>query len=1293
MPALPDEVQTALRKPKQVFGKYVLIKELGRGGMGAVYKAWQLELRRYVAIKFLLGAAGEEELKRFYREAQTAAALAHPNIAAIHEIGLQDGKHFIAMEFIDGHSLEKLKAPKDRRELLRIVEIMRDAAKGVEFAHSKGVIHRDLKPANIMVTKEGKAYVTDFGLARPIKDEAKIPGTGLIVGTPAYMSPEQARGDREKLDRYTDVYSLGATLYELLSGKPPFTGKTALETLQRVVSQEPLPPTRMNPGIPPELEAACLKALEKKKGRRYRSAAEFADDLERYLKGQPLRARPPSGGEKALRFLRKRWPFFAAGAVVLVAAIALWVRAGQKQGELRDLEIRAEELYRQENWPDCQKTLLEFEAKGGKSARASRMLADCKVRLTDTGAAVRRRDAALPHFKQGAAKLEEARGLARVAESGIRAVRDKYREAIGFLEKAVAADATYKEAYYALVEAYNELRDDEGLKHADRLVELDPESGRAYLLRGKLRLWGYLRETGAVYDNTITALSYDAAAVAARVQTDFDNAIRRKVSDFNTDMIAGVRGYLQGDFEKASRAFQSGMSKSADDRDLYLLAAVYAEVAMVHDRRWVSDPVKLAREMYRLQPNDPAALCTYAMQHVVHGLPAGMLDLVERNLRNPPDRHTERLLVRLKVDLLMFALRHAEAAVYAREQAQRLADGFLYLKSLGCDASLTLEGFLRSIEVAKKMDPRCAYGADCIALAKLRSLKRYEEAEREGDRLLREGFYARLKVSRAHRAHLLDNQAMCRNAAGDAAGALKYAEEAVRLFDSGYTRTEYSYALYWNGRDAEARVSALRALEMIDPAINPEQVKYASELLGVLNRKLIRADKQALVTAGQAKLKEARVLARNEKSGTRHVRERYRDAIQALEKAVTEDPDCKEAHYALVEACNELRDGSGLKHSERLVGLDPESGTAHLLRAKSRLWDHLLETGFVFGNTIRTVPYDAEKASSRILSDVTEAVKRGAPAFHLALVQGVLADLSGDLKQAQEAYAAAALKSGDDPDVMFFRAAFAVVARTCDRRLVDDPTGIVTAAYRAQPGDLFTVLLFAIETGRRGNAPQALELLERELGDGPGADALPLLLQVKIDLLARVGRRQEAVRLAKTEAERLKDGFLWAAAIDQDSDGGVEETVPLADKARTVDPRSSFFVDSALLGRLFSAKRFAEAGLVADRLLKEGFYRRLSESRMHQSYLLAWKSQSRYYLGDLPEAEKLGREAAELFPSAFTRFIHACALFSKGAYAEARESAKLAREMLDPEAIPGMRERLEQLLETIRKKTGDDPKK
>ncbi len=310
-------------KPGADFGNFELLEEVGRGGMGVIWKARQKDLDRVVAIKMILSShlASEIQVERFVAEARAMARLHHPHVVRIHETGQVHGQHYFVMEYIAGPSLAAALArgPLPREKSAQLVATV---ARAVEHLHGQGIIHRDLKPSNILLDADGLPYVTDFGLVKLLDPGSHVTTTGAIVGTPAYMAPEQAAGRASEVGPRSDVYSLGAILYECLTGRAPFKAETALETLLQVMEGEPLPPRQLLPEIPPKLEMICLKCLEKDPAERYPSAAALADDLERFLEGEEVEARPPSLWANLRRWGRRR-PALASrlGALLLFTVI------------------------------------------------------------------------------------------------------------------------------------------------------------------------------------------------------------------------------------------------------------------------------------------------------------------------------------------------------------------------------------------------------------------------------------------------------------------------------------------------------------------------------------------------------------------------------------------------------------------------------------------------------------------------------------------------------------------------------------------------------------------------------------------------------------------------------------------------------------------------------------------------------------------------------------------------------------------------------------------------------------
>lgn len=329
-------------KPTVNIPGYEILDELGRGGMGVVYKARQVALHRLVALKTILQAAhaGEDDLARFRVEGEAVARLQHPNIVQIYEVGEHAGCPFFSFEYVDGGDLDPLietssLTPRQSAELVRTL------ARAVHYAHQHGIIHRDLKPSNVLLQKhaepanqekcEGFAFVpkiADFGLAKRMeKGVTALTRTGSIMGTPCYMAPEQAAGEIQKIGPCTDIYALGAMLYEMLTGQPPFMADTELETLHQVISDEPVRPAWLQPNLARDLETICLKCLEKDPARRYASAQELADDLDRYLNGMTILARPTPWWTKAWRWTLRHANRVALAAISLFALICILVIA------------------------------------------------------------------------------------------------------------------------------------------------------------------------------------------------------------------------------------------------------------------------------------------------------------------------------------------------------------------------------------------------------------------------------------------------------------------------------------------------------------------------------------------------------------------------------------------------------------------------------------------------------------------------------------------------------------------------------------------------------------------------------------------------------------------------------------------------------------------------------------------------------------------------------------------------------------------------------------------------------
>jgi serine/threonine-protein kinase len=351
---------------------------LGRGGMGVVFRAWHLRLNRPVALKMMLAGAyaGPRERERFQREAEAVAGLRHPNVVQVYDVGDADGRQYFTMELVDGGSLTQALTGTPL-SVDRAAELVGTLAAAVQTAHAAGIVHRDLKPANILLTADGTPKVSDFGLARRLSDEGGLTHTGAALGTPSYMAPEQASGTASAAGPAADVYALGAVLYELLTGRPPFRAETAAETVQQLLAHDPVPPARLNPRVPRDLETICMKCLQKAPRLRYATAGELADDLGRFRRGEAITARPDGPVRRWARRVRRRPLLFtaAAGALVLTGILtggALWVvseRAAVERTVQEDLGEMDRHI-RQREWPEARAALGRAKARLGARGSA-----------------------------------------------------------------------------------------------------------------------------------------------------------------------------------------------------------------------------------------------------------------------------------------------------------------------------------------------------------------------------------------------------------------------------------------------------------------------------------------------------------------------------------------------------------------------------------------------------------------------------------------------------------------------------------------------------------------------------------------------------------------------------------------------------------------------------------------------------------------------------------------------------------------------------------------------------------
>jgi tetratricopeptide (TPR) repeat protein/predicted Ser/Thr protein kinase len=519
-------------------GPYEVLGELGRGGMGVVYRARHTELGREVALKVASDElqADPESRARFVREAQAAAALAHhPGIVGVHDAGEVEGRLYLAMELVEGHSLADVIDAGDctPHDAARLVA---EAARAVHHAHEAGMLHRDLKPDNVLVDTRGHARVTDFGLVRSAPADAqtaRLTQSGMILGTPAYMPPEQATG--QEADARADVYALGATLYDALTGFPPFDAESTFELIDKLLREPVAPPSRLTHGLPPDLDAITCKALAKFRGDRYETAAALADDLERFCAGEPVEARMPGVVERASRAGRRNALVLAlAGVAVLAGGGAMWMWNRADEAEVSGVE-------------EVARAKSDAEAATAQAERTDRFLAVVRAATDDLWVLI---DAfhgiPIPAEEVNAARVRVGAHISRLAEG----------------------DESFASGWGALADYY--AGDMAGLERLHRLVEHDAGNPELALLR----MWCYSVELGEEAKR-ITYSTQKGGTVGIQGALDeFDPGPWRERIQHDTELVArtlgarpdvsaylafarGVDRYLAGEFSAAAEALEA----------------------------------------------------------------------------------------------------------------------------------------------------------------------------------------------------------------------------------------------------------------------------------------------------------------------------------------------------------------------------------------------------------------------------------------------------------------------------------------------------------------------------------------------------------------------------------------------------------------------------------------------------------------------------------------------------------------------------------------------------------------
>ncbi|MFH1228661.1 MAG: tetratricopeptide repeat protein [Planctomycetota bacterium] len=505
------------------FGKYILERKLGQGGMGAVYLALDPALNRKVALK-IITSNDAELLERFQREAQAVAKLKHPNIVQVYEAGAAGKQHYFTMDYIEGISLEQAISSAKRPNIQNIARIVLQVASALHYAHGQHIIHRDIKPANIMITKQGQAYITDFGLAKQLTGlDRSLTMSGTAIGTPNYMSPEQAQGKKDEVDPRSDIFSLGATMYHCLTGRMPFAGNEIYEVISKVINVDPPAPSTIVRIIPKDLETICLKCLNKDKAKRYQTAGELARDLKRYLEGEEIAARR-TGLISKLRIKAARnkaasLSIIGAAIILIIVVISLLISSSNKRHLIAQYRQEAEQLFRDSQYDKTKAACNKLLALAPQDEDIQSLLKRCEkiIKAQDT-----KKQQEDEQAKEAAAKAQKTVDIRAQAKSildragGAPAPDQK----IEFAQEALKIDPTYGDAWQVIGYAYKEKANhagsfdeyqkltDKAFEYFSKAIKTTPTLAYSYYERAVINVINYNRPEEAMTDFEMV-LKYD----------------------------------------------------------------------------------------------------------------------------------------------------------------------------------------------------------------------------------------------------------------------------------------------------------------------------------------------------------------------------------------------------------------------------------------------------------------------------------------------------------------------------------------------------------------------------------------------------------------------------------------------------------------------------------------------------------------------------------------------------------------------------------------------------------------
>jgi tetratricopeptide (TPR) repeat protein/tRNA A-37 threonylcarbamoyl transferase component Bud32 len=578
------------RPPSPALPGYEIFEEIRRGGMGVVYKARHVRLNRLVALKMILAGAhaSDEQIARFHIEARAVAQVQHPGIVQIHEDGDHEGLPYFSLEFVPGGSLARSIGGKPQPPRTAATMVMA-LCRAMAEAHARGIIHRDLKPANVLLTLDGTPKITDFGLAKQLEGDSRQTRSGAIMGTPSYMAPEQAWGQTHEIGPLSDQYALGAILYEMLVGRPPFQGANALETLDLVRNQEPVPPTRLQPKVPTDLETICLKCLQKEPAKRFPDAAAMADDLRRFLDGEPIVARAVSTPERLWRWCKRNPRVAGLAAVVVLMGFAITIGSAAFAVSLKAINGKLDRSYNLE--AEARKIAQTKEQAANEAKNVAIAATKAEALALEKEKQAREKAEALVQgaFAQNRNALEAQRVLSVLLNQRLLSIPGTQR----LREELINTTLTGLEATIASLEQLGTVaRDKEGFALATRtLAGINQRAGQIAIEYGKYdKAARYFRRMDELAEEL--SIADPEALEPQKVKA----SVKATLGDFQMDRI--------GDAEAALKLFDQALAlrrqwlarESSNDEAKRSVANILGAIARA--RLQLGDPAK-ARDKYR----------------------------------------------------------------------------------------------------------------------------------------------------------------------------------------------------------------------------------------------------------------------------------------------------------------------------------------------------------------------------------------------------------------------------------------------------------------------------------------------------------------------------------------------------------------------------------------------------------------------------------------------------------------------------------------------------------------------